>query len=205
MKNILLTIGCILSILRPINNILGKIMMIICTGYYMKMFSKFGKTSRIRSRFQVLQGAKYIRVGERSYFGRNVQLTATDNWDGKHLSPNIEIGDYCSFGDYSHITAINKIIIGNNVLTGKNILITDNSHGSSSSSMLEIAPFDRPLYSKGPVLIEDNVWIGSNACIMPGVTVGRGAIIAAGSIVTHDVPPCSLVGGNPAKVIKMMK
>lgn len=56
--------------------------------------------------------------------------------------------------------------------------------------------------SKGPITIEDEVWIGTNAVILSGVTIGKGAIIAAGAVVIKDVPPYALVGGNPARVIK---
>ncbi|MDE6247445.1 MAG: antibiotic acetyltransferase, partial [Muribaculaceae bacterium] len=52
---------------------------------------------------------------------------------------------------------------------------------------------------------EDRVWIGQNACILPGVTIGEGAVIAAGAVVTHDVPPYCVVGGNPARVLKDMR
>lgn len=65
-----------------------------------------------------------------------------------------------------------------------------------------MAPNQRPLYSKGAVHIGNNVWIGQNACIMPGVTIADGAIIAANSVVTHDIPAYSVAAGAPAKVIK---
>ena len=58
------------------------------------------------------------------------------------------------------------------------------------------------MYSKGPVIIEENVWIGDKVTILPGVTVGQGAVIAANSVVSKDVPAFSVVGGIPAKVIK---
>ena len=57
-------------------------------------------------------------------------------------------------------------------------------------------------YSNGPIIVEDDVWIGMNSIIMSGVRINRGAIIAAGSVVTKDVPPYAIVGGNPAKIIK---
>jgi maltose O-acetyltransferase len=58
-------------------------------------------------------------------------------------------------------------------------------------------------WEKKPVIIEDNVWIGYRVIILPGVRVGRNAIIGAGAVVTKDVPPYAIVGGVPAKVIKM--
>ena len=95
--------------------------------------------------------------------------------------------------------------MGNNVRLGKKILITDNAHGASSSELLDIAPNYRPLISKGPVVIDDNVWIGEKASIMPGVHIGKGVIVAANSVVTKDVPSYCVVAGVPAKVIKVMK
>ena len=60
------------------------------------------------------------------------------------------------------------------------------------------------MYSKGVVIIEDNVWIGDQACIMPNVIIGKGAIIGANAVVTKNVIPYSVVGGNPAKIIKQL-
>ncbi|MBN2965577.1 CatB-related O-acetyltransferase, partial [Sulfurospirillum sp. T05] len=58
------------------------------------------------------------------------------------------------------------------------------------------------IFSKGDIIIEDDVWIGSNCVILSGVTIGRGSVIGAGSVVTKNIPKYSIVGGNPAKVIK---
>jgi len=90
-------------------------------------------------------------------------------------------------------------------LTGINVLITDNAHGTFNLSELDSPPIKRKLFTKGEVAIGDNVWIGSNSCIMPGVTIGRGAIIGANAVVTKDVPPYALAAGNPARVIKIIE
>ena len=153
---------------------------------------------------RLLRGEKYISIGNGVSIGKNVTLTAWDSYQDQRFNPEIKIGDNSSIGDDSHITAINRILIGNNVLTGKKILITDNSHGASDLKLMDIAPNKRPLYSKGPVIIENNVWIGEKASIMPGVHVGYGSIIAANSVVTKDVPPFCVVAGIPAKVVKNM-
>ena len=80
--------------------------------------------------------------------------------------------------------------------------ICDNNHGTTDFDTLHEAPIKRKLYTKGPVIIGNNVWIGDKATILGGVTIGDGAVIAANSVVTKDVPAYSVVGGNPARVIK---
>ena len=116
--------------------------------------------------------------------------------------PNLSIGNNCSFGAYNHITCANRVTIGDSLLTGKWVTITDNSHGETDKVTLGMRPQKRPITSKGPVIIGKNVWIGDKATILGGVTIGDGAVIAANSVVTKAVPAYSVVGGNPAKVIK---
>lgn len=167
-------------------------------------FKSFGEGSLL-GKNSLLLNTKYISIGNNSSLGSRLTLTCFDTMKASapiQSKPLISIGDGVSIGEDSHITCINKIIIGNNVLMGKKVLITDNAHGSSERNILDIAPSIRPLYSKGPVIIEDNVWIGEKASIMPGVHIGKNAIIGANAVVTKDVPAYSVVGGNPAKIIK---
>lgn len=188
--------------ISKINRNIGKM---IYTGWISREFNVIGKDSYILPSFSLLLGAKYISIGNNSQIGRSVQLTAWDNFKGQKFTPEIIIGNNCSIGEDSHITAINSIRLGNNVRLGKKILITDNAHGASSAELLDIAPNYRPLISKGPVVIDDNVWIGEKSSIMPGVHIGKGVIVAANSVVTKDVPSYCVVAGVPAKVIKVMK
>lgn len=150
-----------------------------------------------------MRGESYISIGENCQIRHQVRLTAWDRFKDQHFTPQITLGNNCSIGANSHITAINCISIGNNVRMGNHILITDNAHGASNRELLDMAPNYRPLYSKGPVIIEDNVWIGEKASILPGVHIGQGCIIGANSVVTKDIPAYSIVGGNPAKIIKV--
>lgn len=152
-----------------------------------------------------LRGEKYISVHNGACIDNGGILTAWDNYAGLSYNPEISIGDNSYIGEFSHITAINQIVIGKNVLTGRYVYISDNSHGDTSYDKVSIPPISRPLTSKGPVIIDDNVWIGERVCILPGVHIGFGAIVAANSVVTKDVPPYSVVGGVPARIIKTIK
>lgn len=90
--------------------------------------------------------------------------------------------------------------------TSRDTFITDNSHGENISiNELNISPHERNIFSKGTVIIGDNVWTGKNVCIMPNVKIGNGAIIGANSVVTHNIPPYSVAVGSPAKVIKTIE
>ena len=149
-------------------------------------------------------GFKNINIGERTYFGSFLELCAWESYREQKFSPSITIGNNCSFGRYNHISAINYIEIGDNLLTGRNVTICDNNHGDTDFDSLCNAPLSRKLISKGGITIGNNVWIGDKATILTGVTVGDGAVIAANSVVTKDVPAFCIVGGNPARVIKDM-
>lgn len=181
-----------------------KKMDVIYTLWIGNNIQKIGQASIIgRSCF--LQGEQYIEIGNHSSINANGILTAWDKYLEDKFTPQIKIGDNCSIGQYCHITAINKIVIGNNVLTGKRVTITDNSHGNISVEGINIAPIKRNMYSKGEVIIEDNVWIGDNVTILPNVRIGYGAIIGANAVVTKDIPAYCVAGGNPVKIIKLLK
>lgn len=152
--------------------------------------------------FSFLHGTKYIDLGSHVNVGKRTVWEVYDEFNVQKFTPSLSFGNDSSFGDDGHITCTNKVQIGNGVLIGRKVLITDNAHGEFERKLLDLPPNNRPITSKGPVIIEDNVWIGEMACIMPGVTIGRSAIIGANSVVTHNVPPYTLVAGNPARVIK---
>ena len=157
-----------------------------------------------------LRCPQYISIGSRTSFGDWLYLTAWDSFHcivgGKEeiqlFTPSLTIGEDCHFGAFNHITCINRVEIGNRMLTGKWVTITDNIHGKTDQDTLQVAPMKRPLYSKGPVVIGDDVWIGDKVTILSGVTIGDGAVLAANSVVTKDVPAYSVVGGNPAVILK---
>jgi lipopolysaccharide O-acetyltransferase len=115
-------------------------------------------------------------------------------------------GNNIEINDYVHIVASQSVKIGNDVLMASKIFISDLNHGCYDSESLEQSspdskPNDRPFSAK-PVLIEDNVWIGESVSILPGVTIGKGAIIGANSVVSKDIPQFVIAVGAPAKAIK---
>lgn len=150
-------------------------------------------------------GANHITIGAYSVISNGCWLTAWDSHgQGEVFNPEIRIGNHVNIGAYCHITATNRIIIGDGVLTGKWVTITDNSHGDITLQNLKLPPDERIVVSKGVVIIENNVWIGDKATILPGVVIGKGAIIGANAVVTHNVPAYSIAAGNPAKIIKRL-
>ena len=176
----------------------------IYTALHRHRFAHWGRGSHIEWRAMRLEGLKCVSVGKGTSISSGVQLTACNSHQGCSYTPSITIGDGCAIRENAHISAINSITIGNHLLTGTNVFITDNSHGQSTREHMGMIPTMRPLFSKGPVVIGDNVWIGNNVCIMPGVTIGDGAIIGANSVVTHNVPAYAVAAGIPAKVIKQL-
>lgn len=171
--------------------------------YYQRKL-KTGENLYIDSPF-IFRGEKYLKIGKNFMALRGLVLQAWDEYEGKRYTPEISIGDNVYMGFDCHIGAINKVEVGNNVLMGNKIYITDHFHGYVSKEDNSITPIKRELVSKGAVIIKENVWIGDNVTIMPGVTIGEGAVIGANAVVTKDVPAFSVVGGVPAKVIKMLE
>ena len=106
---------------------------------------------------------------------------------------NVTIGEMSSIGSRAWVYSLDKIVIGKNVCIGEDVRLITGSHDVMSSH------FD--LVTK-PITIKDNVWIATGAIVLPGVTIGEGAIVGAGAVVTKDVPPWTIFGGNPAKLIK---
>jgi maltose O-acetyltransferase len=131
--------------------------------------------------------------------GRNVRFDP----DGSYSFENIILGSDVNLGMAPTLMAAKSTIrIGNKVMFGPFVTVVGGNHNAA-----EIGRFMFDVHEKRPgddlgVIIEDDVWIGTRAVILRGVTLGRGSIIAAGSVVTKTVPPYSIVAGCPARVIK---
>lgn len=150
-----------------------------------------------------IRGRKFINFGKKLTTGYHCRLEAYPLEKGK--SKILIFGENVQINDFVHIAAANKIEIGNNVLIASKIFISDICHGEYSDlenmSNPNEHPKDRTLSAK-TVIIHDDVWIGEMVSILPGVEIGRGAIIGANSVVTKSIPANTIAVGNPAKVIK---
>ena len=147
-------------------------------------------------------GLKDVHIGANTRIQSHAVLESWVKFGKQEFTPYISIGNNCKIGEFFHITACNRITIGDGLLTGRFVLISDNSHGDLNLSGLSIPPKDRPLVSKGEIVIGNNVWLGDKVTILGGVHIGDNVIIGANSVVTKDIPSNTMAAGIPAKVIK---
>lgn len=127
--------------------------------------------------------------------GENVDIER----GGSIFNPEcIELGNHIYIGPECYFAGVGGIKIHDNVIIGPRVSIHTSNHRYEEAYCL---PYDGVSF-KRPVVIESNVWIGGHVMIVPGVKIGEGAVIAMGAVVTKDVPKCTVVGGNPAKIIK---
>lgn len=158
----------------------------------------FGSNSQI-GKDCIIQHPEHIFTGQNVSIGANTFIGPVTNYAGLRYNPKIEIGDNTIIGRNNSLAAINGIRIGRDVLFAGQVHITDHSHGYQD--------FDTPivrqqLISKGPVMIEDQCWLGFACEILSGVHNGMHSIVAARAVVTKDVPDYTVVGGNPARILK---
>lgn len=139
-----------------------------------------------------LRGALCRRIF--AHAGRNVNIEKGANFGGGRT---LSVGDNSGLGVNCYIAA--HVTIGNDVMMAPDVIILTASHSFERTDVPMIQQQDLP---PQPVVIGNDVWIGTRAVILPGVRVGDGAVIAAGAVVTKDVPPLAIVGGVPARVIR---
>lgn len=154
----------------------------------------------------------YIDKNAQLILGNNVVINSDNSRYHLNMHSSSKIildkpGGVIKIGDNTRIHgtcihAYQSVSIGKNCLIAANTQIIDGNGHELSFPDVEnrIKTVDQPK----PVVIEDNVWIGANVIVLPGVTIGTGSVIAAGSIVSKNIPPMVIAGGNPAKIIKDM-
>jgi acetyltransferase-like isoleucine patch superfamily enzyme len=148
----------------------------------------------------------YMRGKGELKIGNNVNLSGRSSFTfmrGMPEIPSIVIGDNVFIGNGCVVAAGTTISIGNNCLISGGARIQDNDGHLLDAERRRvgdrISPDDAKL-----ITIEDDVWIGANVIVLKGVRIGKRAIVGAGAVVTHDVPPDTVVAGNPAVVVKTL-
>ena len=142
--------------------------------------------------------AKDISLGEGITLCGGAWIDCFRSYAGVDFEPRLEIGDGTYIGHRSHIMAIGRMTIGKDVMIADGVYISDNLHGYENPA---VRVQDQPL-KHAPVIIEDEVWLGENVCVLPGVTIGKHSVIGSNSVVTRSIPSFSVAVGTPAKVIR---
>jgi acetyltransferase-like isoleucine patch superfamily enzyme len=164
-----------------------------------RRFAAFGPGSLMAFPAGAVYGERWIEVGDQCMLAELVTLCA-GMAPGHDLGPEpvLRIGDRCVIGRGSHIVAHHSIEIGADVFTGPYVYITDQNH---SYADLEV-PVGRQWPVNSSVRIGAGTWLGTGAIVLPGSTIGRNVVVAAGAVVRGKVPDYAVVGGVPAKVIR---
>gem|GEM_PF-853047 len=156
------------------------------------------KKLRISKRVVITNGNR-IKMMNNVTIDHDVDILPVNKVNGVNYNPQIVIGNNVYIGAYNRFACCNSIIIEDDVLFAAYVHITDHSHEFRN---IEMPIIGQGIYEKGPVKIGRGSWLGFRCNILSGVTIGEHCIIAAGSVVTKDVPNYSVVAGVPARVIK---
>ena len=166
--------------------------------------SVLGRVRKLLSRLVPDQVAWALReefVGKQGRYQKKLLKSHGSNF---YLADHVVIhgpgcftcGNDCAINEFVHIRAFGGVTIGNGVWIANHAALVSETHPTDVEYVGDYPPVLHP------IVIEDNVWIGAHATILPGVTLGRSSIIGAGSVVTKDVPPYAIVAGVPAKILR---
>jgi acetyltransferase-like isoleucine patch superfamily enzyme len=159
-------------------------------------FAYFGRRSVLQLPLRI-SGENRIALGSDVYVGSGCWLQCLP--DASLTAVGISIGDGCSIAGGCVISAVNSVILEENVLLARNVYIADHMHKYRDKNL--------PVLAQGvervePVLIKRGAWLGQNVVVCPGVTIGRGSVVGANSVVTKDIEDYSVAVGAPARVVK---
>ncbi|WP_083940560.1 acyltransferase [Rudanella lutea] len=159
----------------------------------------FAKGSYLSIPYLRLQGGKYIQIGQNSTIGKHAWLGAFDTYLEQRFDPSIIIHSNVSIGNHLCITAIDKVEIKQGCLLSEYVYISDHGHGTDANGH---PPATQPLFSKGPVIIGENSFLGYRTTILSGVELGKHCVVGAHSVVNKSFPDYSVIAGSPARLIK---
>lgn len=154
--------------------------------WYLRSATSYGKHARILGPLHVTNAGR-LRLGDRFRSAMHVKLTCAAN-------ATLTIGDRAFLNNRTEIAATHEITIGDDVLIGPHVMFMDSDYHDEVTR--------EPPGKSAPIRLGNRVWLGARVIVLKGVSIGDGAIVAAGSVVTKDVPAGMVAGGNPARVIR---
>lgn len=152
--------------------------------------ARMGEKVRIGARCRVSHPAG-VRLGARCW----IEGEAWFKMAGR--SARLEVGAQTFIGRGCHLNVLDSITIGAHTLLGPGCVLVDHNHGTLAGLRID----QQPCVAK-PISIGSDVWCGAGVVVLPGVTIGDGAVVGAQAVVTHDVPPMTVVAGNPARILR---
>ncbi len=158
---------------------------------------RVGERLRMSNGIPYIEGHLVIRLGDDVAIDGVSSLIAAR----VHDRPLFEVGDRVFLGHQLTVSVAERVTIGSDVLVSDRVMIADND-GHPLDPVARAAGEPVTAADVRPIRIEDGAWVGTRAVILKGVTVGRGAVVAAGAVVTRDVPPYAVVAGSPARIVK---
>lgn len=166
---------------------------------YSKRFFYFGDHAALMAPQGVLYNERYLSIGDETLIGPNVCLTAGISGEQEMLSsPVVSIGARCIIGRGSHIIGHWSIQLGDEIQTGPYVYITDQNHSYDDPEK----PVGWQTPNERAVRIGSGSWLGANVVILPGTTLGRNTVVAAGAVVRGEYPDHVVLGGVPAKILR---
>lgn len=158
-------------------------------------FAEFGRATVIEPPVR-LEGERHIAIGSRVFVGADSWLHVEEPCE---VPVALSIGDGTNISGHCVLSAAHSVRVGRDVLMARGVYVSDHSHAFATRG--------RPVLAQGidriaPVVIEDGAWLAENVVVCPGVTIGRGAVVGANSVVTSDVPTGAVAAGAPARIVR---
>lgn len=181
-----------------IKKIIKRIYMFSFKFFFIIRVKAIGKNCFIGRRAQINK-PKYIELKNNIRIGNDARISIYNKFNNEKLSPILKIGNNVYAGNHLTILVADEVIIEDDVLMASYIMISSENHGINPEGNLN---YSKQNLTTNPVKIKEGAWIGEKVSILPGVTIGKKAIVGTMSVVTKDVPDYTIVGGIPAKVLK---
>jgi acetyltransferase-like isoleucine patch superfamily enzyme len=172
----------------------------LCEPFFKAYCTKYGRGVHTGVYLHWIQGRGELIIGNNVLIDGKCSFSFAARFSDQ---PTLIIGDNTGIGHACSFTIGKKIAIGRHCRIAGQVRIFD-SPGHPADPIARMAGFPAANDEVRPIVIEDNVWIGERAIIMPGVTIGQGSIVASGAVVMMDVPPNTMVAGNPARLLRKL-